>query len=369
MRANSDRPLSLKALNRATLARNFLLERESHGIHETVSRLVGMQAQSSAAPFIGLWSRLAAVERQQIAAAIDDRSLVKATWIRGTLHLCTAEDYLHFRTTLQSMLSAGWATMSKDRGSAFDLNEMIRAVTEFVQETPRTFAEISDFLVARYPQYDVGAMRYAFRMHVPLAQVPNESEWKYPANPKFTLAEPWLGHPVSAEHRLQELMRRYLAAFGPASVADAQSWFGLSGLKETFEALRPELIVLRDEGRRELFDLPGQPLPDPETPAPVRFLPEFDDILLSHSNRRWVISDERRKAVYLPALRVAPTVLVDGFVRGVWKSEKKAGVATLAVELFDQVASDTRLEMEAEAEQLVRFIHPDAKTFDIRINA
>lgn len=208
-------------------------------------------------------------------------------------------------------------------------------------------------------------MRYTVRMFLPMVQVPITTGWSYPNKPEFTLAESWLGRPVSAKDNLRELVLRYLAAFGPASVTDAQTWLGTK-LRNTFEALRPELQTYRDESRRELFDLPDVQLPDVDLPAPIKFLPEFDNLLLSHNNRTPVIADEHRPKVYLPGLRVAATILVDGFVRGTWKIEKAKSATTLMIEPFNKLSKKDRAALIEEGEQLLRFIESKAKSFEVR---
>jgi hypothetical protein len=215
------------------------------------------------------------------------------------------------------------------------------------------------------PDHDVGVMRYTVRTHIPLAQVPIDTGWSYSNKPEFTLAESWIGRPISPEDNLRDLVFRYLAAFGPATVTDAQTWLGMK-LKETFEKLRPVLQTCRGEGRSELFDLPGLPLPPEDVPAPVRFLPEYDNLLLSHSNRTRVIADEYRSKVYLPGLRVAATILVDGFVRGAWKIDKTKTAATLVIEPFDKLTKKDRVAFTEEGERLVRFLEPQAKSFGVR---
>jgi hypothetical protein len=179
------------------------------------------------------------------------------------------------------------------------------------------------------------------------------------------LAEEWIGRKISVKDDLPELVKRYLAAFGPASVTDAQTWLGLK-LKDTFEKLRPELQTYRGEGRLELFDLPDTELTAEDVPAPVRFLPEFDNLLLSHSNRTRVVADEYRSKVYLPGLRVAATILVDGFVRGAWKIEKAKTAAALIITPFDKLAKKDRAALSEEGEKLVRFVEPNAKSFEVR---
>ncbi len=361
----ADRILKLRELNRATLARQMLLKREPLSVPAAVERLAGLQAQLPVAPYVGLWTRLRDFSREDLAGAIEDRKIVKATLMRATLHLCTADDYLRFRTTLQPMLSGAAEAIVKQRGGNFDSKKLLAEARRYIGEKPRTFAEISEWAVKLMPGQDVGALRYTVRTNLPLVQTPIATGWSYSAKPEFTLAESWIGQPIAREDNLPELVRRYLAAFGPASVTDAQTWLGMK-LKETFEKLRPELQTYRDEGRRELFDLPDRSLPDADLPAPVRFLPEFDNLLLSHSNRTRVVADEHRSKVYLPGLRVAATLLVDGFVRGAWKIEKIKNAVTLVIEPFAKLAKPERAALIEEGERLARFVAVTAKSFAVR---
>jgi hypothetical protein len=353
--------LSLRALNRATLARQHLLERAALPALTMVERLVGMQAQLPQPPFVGLWSRLADFQRAELADLIVARTVVRATLMRATLHLFSADDYVIFRSTMQAALDAAGADIARRRGGEpFDRAQLLDLAREFIAQQPRSFAEISALLAEAFPAHDIGALRYTVRTQLPLVQVPTESAWSYPGNPSFTLAEPWIERQIEREPQLHALVRRYLAAFGPASAADMQTWSGLAKLKDVFAELRPELVVYRDEQKRELFDLPDAPHPTEDSYAPVRFLPEFDNVLLAHSKRTRIIADEHRARVFLPGLRVAATVLVDGFVTGAWNVEEKKGHATLSVELFKELSAADRAALLEEAEQLVRFIAPSA---------
>ncbi|HKQ75003.1 MAG TPA: winged helix DNA-binding domain-containing protein [Blastocatellia bacterium] len=364
----TDRILKLRELNRATLARQMLLERETAPVTAAIERLVGMQAQLASAPYVGLWTRLRDFQREDLADLIENREVVKATMMRATLHLCAAEDYLRFRTALQPLLSGASSEIVKRRGLDFDLDKVLKAARKFVGEKPRTFAEISEMVAKLMPDADVGAMRYSVRTHIPMVQVPINTGWSYSNKPEFALAESWIGRPVSPKDNLRELVLRYLAAFGPASVTDAQTWLGLK-LKEMFEKLKPELQTYRGEGRIELFDLPGVQIPAEDITAPVRFLPEYDNLLLSHSNRTRVIANEYRSKVYLPGLRVAATILVDGFVRGAWKIEKTKTAATLVIEPFDKLTKKDRAALIEEGERLVRFVEAKAKSFEVRFTS
>jgi len=360
----ADRILSLREINRATLARQLLLERADMPPTSAIERLVGMQAQLASAPYVGLRTRLKDFQRRDLASAIESREVVKATLMRATLHLVSAADYIRFRTAMSPALEGAAETIAKNR-TPIDKERVLKVAHDFIAEKPRTFAEISTMLSAEMPDSDVGAMRYTVRTHIPLVQVPIPTGWSYPGTPAFTLADAWLGKSVSTEANTRELVKRYLAAFGPATIADVQTWsfLKLADLKVIFESLRPELIVYRDEKKKELFDVKDAPVPDADSPAPIRFLPEFDNILLSHKVRTRVVADEHRKKVYLPALRVAATILIDGFVGAVWKVEKAKGTAMLAIEPFIPITKPQRDEIASEAEQLVRFVEPDAKSY------
>jgi Winged helix DNA-binding domain len=360
------RVLTLRELNRATLARQLLLKHKALSTERAIERLAGLQAQMALPPYVGLWTRLPNFRRSDLARLIENRTVVKATLMRATLHLMTAADYLHFRPTLQSALSSASDAIVKQRGT-IDTEAVLDAARAFISEQPRTFAEISDMLTTRWPDTDVGTMRYTVRTHLPLIQVPVKSGWSYSNKPAFTLAESWLGQAIPIEDNFKALVFRYLAAFGPASATDLQTWSGLEKLKDAVEKLKPELVIYQsDEGRRELFDLPDQPIPESDTPAPVHFLPEFDNLLLAHSKRTRVIADKHRSRVYLPGLRVAATILIDGFVAGVWKVEKAKGVATLMIEPFTALKKAERLELMTEGERLLHFVEADAKRYEVR---
>ena len=363
----AERILTLREINRATLARQLLLERANMSATAAVEKLVGMQAQLSSAPFVGLWTRLNGFQRSDLAKAIESREVIKVTLMRATLHLVSAADYLSFRTTFNPVLEGAAESIAKKR-TPIDKERVLKVAHDFIAEKPRTFAEISAMLSAEMPDSDVGAMRYTVRTHIPMVQVPISSGWSYPGTPAFALADVWLDKPIPEHEHLQELVLRYLAAFGPATIADIQTWsyLALPILKEVIESLRPRLTVYRDEKKKELFDVAGTDVPDGDSVAPVRFLPEFDNILLSHKVRTRIVADEHRKKVYLPALRVAATILVDGFVGGVWKVEKVKGVATLSIEPLVPPTKIQRAEMEAEAEPLVRFVEPDAKSYALK---
>jgi hypothetical protein len=202
-----------------------------------------------------------------------------------------------------------------------------------------------------------------------MVQVPVPKSWSYPGNPRFTLADAWLGTDLPDAAHLPELVKRYLAAFGPATVNDLQTWSYLTNLQPVFESLEPELVSYRDARGRRLFDLPDLPIEAGDAPAPVRFLPEFDTIVLAHQDRARFVPNEYRTRVYLPGLRVAATVLIDGFVAATWTTDRVKQTSTLAISPFQPPNARTRSSLQDEAEQLLRFVEPDAETFEVRIAA
>jgi hypothetical protein len=357
--------LSLRELNRTTLARQLLLERASMPVLGAVERLVGLQAQLARPPYVGLWTRLTDFTRDQLASEIDSRRVVKATFVRGTLHLLTTADYLNFRATLQPVLTSAFEDIVKQRGATVDVPRMVDAAREFMGPQPRSFAEITTLLTGLIPDGDPGALRYAVRTHLPMVQVPIQKDWSYPGNPRFALADDWLGTDVPVEEQLPDLVRRYLAAFGPATVNDMQTWSYLTNLQPVFDTL--ELVRYRDERGRQLYDLPDLPVESGDAPAAVRFLPEFDNLVMAHQDRARVVPNAHRSRVYLPGLRVAATVLVDGFVAGAWATERVKHTASLIISPFPSLNAPVRTALLDEAERLVRFVEPQARSFEVRI--
>jgi hypothetical protein len=345
--------LSLRDLNRATLARQCLLERAALDPVAAVERLGGLQAQEAKPAFQALWTRLAGFERAQLAGALAAGDVVRATMMRATLHLVSAGDYAALRAALQPMLTAAMDAILRQRG-AVDLDAVVPAARALLEQGPRTFNELRAELAGQFPDTEIRALGYAVRMQLPLLVEPTADRWSFPADARFGLAAAPLAPPD-----LPALVRRHLGAFGPASVADIQAWSGLKGLKAAVESIAGELVAFK-HGRRTLYDLPGAPRPGADVPAPPRLLPEFDSLLLAHQDRTRIITDERRKALATRNLRIQATFLVDGVVAGSWSVKTARGAATLTLSAFEPLAADVKDALAAEAEALLAFTHDDA---------
>jgi hypothetical protein len=344
----------------------MLLAREKTTALRAVERLVGLQAQVAKPPFVGLWSRVRGFRRDDLIRLLQRRQAVRSTLMRATLHLVSARDFVSLRGAIQPALTRGMQSALRDRAKGLDLERVVAAAQGLLRDRPRTFDELRPLLKQRFPEADERVMGYAVRTHLPLVQVPGEAEWGFPAVASFALAEAWIGEPARVDPDPRPLVLRYLAAFGPASAADVQTWSGLAGVAAALEMLRGRLLTFRDERGRELFDLPRAPRPDADAPAPVRFVPEYDNLVLSHADRTRVVADAHRASIVTANLQVRATFLVDGFVAGTWTIERKKAAAALLVRPFETLGTGARKELAAEGDALLRFSEPAAERFEVR---
>jgi len=355
--------LNQRALNRALLARQMLLRPaplpagpgRAEAVIGMVEHLAGLQAQAPFPPYFGLWSRLAGFQPADLAELLVSRQVVRIALMRSTIHLVSARDCLTFRPLVQPVLDRALPAIFGKQYAGLDAAALTRAGRTLVDAKPRTFSELGTLLSPDWPGHAPTALAQGIRVLVPLVQVPPRAVWGAAGQARHTSAEAWLARPLDPGPSLDDLVTRYLRAFGPATVADVQAWSGLTRLGEVLDRLRPGLRAFRDERGRELFDLPDAPRPGPETRAPVRLVAEFDNLILSHADRARVVSDDNRQRLYSRNGIFPGTVLVDGFVAGMWRLTRSRRTAVLTVELFGPVPPRDRDAVGAEAERLLGF--------------
>ncbi|MEU6661994.1 winged helix DNA-binding domain-containing protein [Streptomyces sp. NPDC046821] len=351
--------LSNRTLNRTLLQRQFLDVRTSRPALEVVEHLVALQGQEPNWPYLGLWTRLADFKHNELTALLDDRRVVRSAVLRSTQHLTSGDDYRWLRPVLQPVLDrTSRARYFTEQTAGLDLDELVTAGRELMagQTVPRR--ELASSLAERFPGRDGRVLAGAFELRVPMVHAPATGAWGGWGTRNgisVTAAEQWIGRPMEAP-QAERLVRRYLAAFGPAGVKDIQAWSGLTRMRALLDELRPQLRAFRDEQGTELFDLPDMPLADPDGPLPVRFLPAFDNLLLGHADRTRVISEEGRKQVMPGQAMVRPTFLVDGFVHGTWSLKG----STLLITPFRPLSKGDSSAVLEEAEPLLAFAAPEA---------
>jgi hypothetical protein len=351
-----ERVLTLTELNRALLARQLLLRRARLPVVRAVERLGALQAQWPPAPFVALWSRLERFRRDDLARAVERRQLVKATLLRSTLHLVSSRDYLAYGGLVRSARLGEVERRVARAGLAVDLETLVPRLVEETWAEPRSRPELLELLGLPRLRTDEPAgwlLWHLVAAHAGLVHSPESSFWRRnTAGGRFAPSRAWLGaEPAGGEEAAAHLVRRHLAAFGPATRADVARWTGLSlaVLEPGFECLA--LRRLRDEDGRLLLDLPRAPLPPVGTEAPPRFLPMWDSALLAHDDRSRILPAEHRQTVIRRNGDIRQTFLVDGFVAGTWSFED----GRVQLEPFAPLPSATRRELEREAEALAAF--------------
>jgi DNA glycosylase AlkZ-like len=369
------RVLSQRAVNRALLARQLLLDRpglpdagpeRAAQVIGTIEHLVGLQAQAPFPPYFGLNSRLDGFRPDDLAAPLTDRSVVRIALMRGTIHLVSARDCLFLRRLVQPVIERGMRSAYGKQLAGVDPAALAAAGRSLVEAEPMTFSQLGQALAARWPDHPPSALAQAVRAFVPLVQLPPRAVWGQAGQSVHTSAEHWLGHPSPGQPgspaALAQLVTRYLGAFGPATVRDVQAWSGLTGLKAVLEQLRAALVTFRDEQGAELFDLPTAPRPGEDAPAPPRLVAEFDNLILSHAERSRVISAGATKKIYTANGVIPGTVLIDGFVAGMWRLDRSRDAGTVTIELFGRDGSPgsgaERDALAAEAGRVLAFGAP-----------
>ncbi len=355
--------LSLKDLNRSLLARQLLLERQRLDSKTAIEKLLALQSHIPNPPYIGLWTRLQNFEKSQLTALLETRQIARAPWIRSTLHLVTAEDHQRFQAVIQPALARGLRSFFGGRAKGLDIERLIKIAKPYLEAERPAIGALRDYLLQHEANQDKQALAYAVRSYLPLVQVPPSGIWGVGTRATYTTAESWLGPAQPSD--LPTLFRRYLAAFGPATVMDFQTWSGMTRLKSKLAPALKDLTVYHSETGALLYDLPGAPICAGDAAAPIRFLPEYDNILIAHKDRRRILPEERRKQVFVSAGRVLGTVLIDGFVGGIWKRQRQKKTATVQVSLFEAQPAPVLAAIEAEGLRLLQFIDEDAPSYQV----
>jgi Winged helix DNA-binding domain len=323
-----------------------------------------MQGQAPHAPYVGLWTRLKDFQPEQLSELIVSREAVRAPLMRATIHLVSARDCLSLRPAIQPVLERSFSGAPFDISGA-EAEPLLDAGRAFLSERPSTRPELGAALAGAWPEVDSASLAQAITYLVPVVQVTPRGVWGRSGAARWTTVEAWLGQPLDDRPSLDAVVLRYLAAFGPATVRDVQTWSGLTRLTEVADRLRPRLRVFRDEHGTELLDLPEAPRPDADTPAPPRFLPEYDNLLLSHADRtRFIAGGERVPLPPGPGAR-SGTLLEDGVLTATWRiTITSRDAATLEVRPFRSLRA--RQSIVAEGQRLLRFVAPDVDNPEVQ---
>ncbi|HTE66379.1 MAG TPA: winged helix DNA-binding domain-containing protein [Candidatus Binatia bacterium] len=365
------RTLDRRTLNRALLARQLLLRREARPIPQVIEHLVGLQAQEPGDPYVALWSRLEGFVPEELGQLLVERRAVRSPLMRATIHLVTDRDALALSPVMAPVMRRTFSSQSPfGRNLAgVDLEAVVAMGRQLIEANPRTRAELRRLLAPEWPDRDAASLAQAVTYLLPLTQIPPRGVWKRSGQATWATIETWLGQPLGTNPSPARAVLRYLAAFGPASASDVRTWSGLTGVREVLEDLRSRLRTYRDERGRELMDVPDGPMPDPETPAPVRFLPVYDNALLSHQDRSRIIDADARRRVLAAAYEGSfGTVLVDGFARATWRVAREDGRRSLRIGLVDPLPDSDLSDVADEGRRLLAFLEPAAVAAEVQFH-
>lgn len=353
--------LSPRALNRTLLARQLLLERRDYTVMDALRHLAGIQAQEPQAPYLAFWSRIAGFDPVELSDLISNRQAVRGSLMRCTVHLVAADDWQWLWPTCEPVLTRAF------KGSPFskqiagvDLPELLAAGHDYLRTQPRSRAELSQLMAARWPDADPASLAHAASLLTPVVQVPPRGLWRTGGQARWAPSAIWLGAEVEEKAQVETLITRYLEAFGPATVQDVQAWSGLTKLTGVIGEM--DLARYSDTDGRELFDVKGGHLEDAATPAPPRLLAPFDNVLLSHADRSRIIDRATREL--LNRDRLMRAFLVDGFAAGTWRLDQQR-LSILPARPLAQADVD---QLRLEAEQLLGFVHPHAEHAEIVVH-
>jgi len=343
----TERVLTERELNRALLARQLLLERSGLPVPRALERVAGLQTQYAPSGYVGLWSRLENFERDSLTRALERRSVVQATLMRTTIHLVSARDYPLFRAATRDARREHWLKARRGKVDARKLEARARRIQALLGDGPRSRDELLEVVGGDSMTWNgVGVF-------IDLVRAPPSGTWEHRRADLFATAEQWLGPPdVTRTQAVEHIVRRYLGAFGPARPREIADWAGVEPptVVDALERLR--LRRFRDGDGRELVDVPRAPLPDPDTPAPVRFLPTWDATLLVHARRTGILPEKYRPRVFnTKTPHSVATFLVDGEVAGTWRHER----GRIVTKAFGRLPREAKREVDEEAERLSEF--------------
>jgi uncharacterized coiled-coil protein SlyX len=370
--ARAERVLTLRELNRAMLARQMLLERQKVDVVTAIERLAALQAQSAPSPYIALWSRVQGFDRAALWSAIERARVIRARLMRGTLHLVSARDFYAYAVATQDLQRGAWNRLQVGRG--VDPKAVARLAVAFAR-TPRLKEDVVAHLTER-----LGSMGGPYRWlvwrfvsaHADLVSAPPGGRWDYGGtDAPYVAARHWIkgGARPTGEEAIALLIRRYLAAFGPVTLADIAKFAGQAParIRPVLDKMTPDLVTFADEQARVLFDLPKARRPDAETSAPVRLLPRYDEMLIAYQHRDRVIAAAHRPKMYSKNGIIEASLVVDGLVAGMWSLARTKTEAVVVIQPFGRLAPKDRAAALAEGEQLARFMAPDAKSHGARV--
>lgn len=345
----------------------MLLRREDRPVSATIEHLVGLQAQNPTDPYYALWSRLEGFAPDELARLLTERQAVRTWPMRRTVHLLTAQDARILLPLMQAVGERALLAGYRRQLEGLDLGEVAALSRKLLEEEPRIRPKLIPHLRERWPDHEPLILSYAATFLLPLVQLPPRGLWGRTGPAVLTTAEAWLGQPLDPDPSPDEVILRYLAAFGPASNADIRTWSGLTGVHEVTKRPEHQLRSFEDEDGRKLYDLPDAPLPDPDTPAPPRFLPEFDNIFLSHDRRNRIMGAAVRPATITVNTTVLK-LLIDGFVDAEWTVASEDGRSTLTIRPYRPLTGVEQEAVIAEGERLLAFVAP-GEVHDIRFTA
>jgi Winged helix DNA-binding domain len=354
--------LTPRELNRALLARQLLLERSPKSLTQALEAVGGLQTQNATGGYLGLWTRLQKFEMADLTKALEERRVVQGTTMRITIHLVTAADYPFVAAGTRPSRRAAWLRYHQGGTTEADVKKAAAAAKKALARGPRSRKELAPVVESTTVWNGVNALYDVLR-------VPPSGTWERRRADVYAMADDWLGPRTATEEEgLALLLERYLGGFGPGQLVDAANWAGVPPKKLQAPAERLKLRRFRDEDGKELLDLPRAPLPPAETPAPPRFLPVWDAILLAHARRARVLPERYRTLVFSTKTpQSVNTFLVDGSVAGTWSAKRTMRKAELLVEPFEKLPARATKELEAEGERLIRFHEPEAESYSVKL--